>query len=64
MGKQTFRARQNGFVEVEDYELLDKLFYSLRPLALNLLNANDWSLCLLGTTSFDLANFILCFLGS
>ena len=32
------------------------------PLTLNLLNPNDFSLCLLGTTSFDLGDFSLCFL--
>ena len=38
--------------------LLGMLFHDLGPLTLNFL---DLSLCLLGTTSFDLADLILCF---
>ena len=51
------------FVGPEDFKLLGRLFHNLGPLTLNLLNPNDLSLCLLGTTSFDLADLSSCFSG-
>ena len=63
MNRYVFRDLQNDFVELEDFKLLGRLFHNLGPLTLNLLNPNDFSLCLLGTTSFDLADLSLCFSG-
>ena len=63
MNRQVFRDRQNDFVELEDFKQLGTLFHNLGSMTLNLLNLNDFSLYLLGTTSFDLADLNLCFSG-
>ena len=54
--QEVFKVRQNDFVELEDFKLLGRLFHNLGPLTLNLLNPNDFSLCLLVTTLFDLTD--------
>ena len=60
LNRWVFRDRQNDFVELEDFKLLGRLFHNLGPLTLNIFNPNDFSLCLLGTTSFDLADLTFC----
>ena len=50
-------------VELEDFKLLGRLFHNLDPLTLDLLNPNDLSSCLLGRTSFDLADLNICLSG-
>ena len=60
-GNFFLRDRKNYFVELEDLKLLGRLYHNLSPLTLNLLNLDDFSLCLLGTTSFDLADLNLNF---
>ena len=54
--QEVFKVRQNDFVGLEDFKLLGRLFHNLGPLTLNLLNPNDFGLCLLVTTLFDLTD--------